>query len=193
MSKDKSKQRSSRRQRPDDRSEATRQPALPLTEQLVEQLRQWATEAASTFEAELYELEAQPYGPWNVRISLDVAGPYVQAQSVTIEQCTQVSRYVEALMDADERVPERYTLEVSSPGIERALRRPEHYIKLIGESIRVHTRQPIEDAYRVDGVLSAFEDNVVTLRVGDEAEAQEIKIPLSQIKKAHVTFDFDQH
>lgn len=194
VSKDKSKsrdQKPSRRRQGAGSGQGAPTPALPLTDSLIEQITEWAKEAAIAQQCELYELEAQAYGPWHIRVSLDPEGPYEHGKSVTIDECVSVSRYMEAIFDADERIPERYTLEVSSPGIERVLRRPEHYKKLIGEAIRVQLRQPINEQYRLDGVLSGFDNDIVTLTIGEEEAPEQVSLPLSQIKKANVAFDFD--
>ena len=178
--------------------------ATALTEAMIEQVRQWASEACAAHGLALYELEAQAYGPWSLRVCVDPPGPYEPRTSVTIDQCALVSRYLEALLDADERVPERYTLEVSSPGIERVLRRPEHYVKLLGARVQITTRQAIQDQYSFKGVLLAFDAEAaqLTLEVAAPADAPpgqassaeapaQVVIALGQIKKAHVTFDFD--
>lgn len=166
---------------------------MPLTPAHEVQLEQWLEEACEAFELELYDVEFQAQGKWIIRAFVEPPGKYEAGQGVSIEQCAQVSRYLEALMDVDESIPERYTLEVSSPGIERRLNKPAHYQKMLGETISLKLRKSIQGQYRITGTLVAFEDHTVTVDAEDEqGQMQRLSVELPEIKRANVTFDFDK-
>ena len=84
---------------------------------------------------------------------------------VTLEDCTQVSRYVGRALDVDEVIRDRYTLEVSSPGLDRLLVSREDFVRFVGSRMRVKTRQPIDDQRVFIGQLSAFADDTLHLQI----------------------------
>jgi ribosome maturation factor RimP len=105
-----------------------------------------------------------------------------------LDSLTQASRLVSDLLDADEALaPEgHYELEVSSPGLERRLRRPEHFRQAIGESISVRTRAGVVGDRRFEGTLvGASETAIVVERDGTERE-----VAYDQIDRAHLVFDW---
>ena len=89
-------------------------------------------------------------------------------------------------MDAEDPIPSRYTLEVSSPGLERPLRRPEHYQRAIGSRISVK-RRPGDGERRIEGQLLAVDDERITLESG-AGEHQEIQ--LDTVERARTVFDW---
>jgi ribosome maturation factor RimP len=109
---------------------------------------------------------------------------------VTIEDCGRVSRELESFLDSDERVGERYVLEVSSPGIERPLVRPRDYQRFAGQPVAVVGHGTLVGrARRVEGELLGIDDTekdeMVTLRLDDGSE---IGIPRREIARAHLIF-----
>lgn len=164
-------------------------PVRPLTEQMKEAIEQWAEEACEVEGLELIDVEFATPGRWLVRVYAQRPGNPGPGDGITIDECAQVSRYVEALLDVDEQVPESYLLEVSSPGIERTLRKPKHYKQVIGERVRVVTRQAIGNQYSFEGELVEISDgDVITLKL-DGGEA--IEVEFDGVKKATTVFDFN--
>lgn len=117
-----------------------------------------------------------------LRIYVDKEG------GVTHTDCETVSTGVEAVLDADELIPGgEYTLEVSSPGVERKLIRPRDFEKSVGKKVKVVLREPLSNSSTWIGVLRAFAENVLTVETVDGKTAQ---IPLDSVKKANLKFEW---
>ena len=95
---------------------------------------------------ELWELEYSP-GRGNGFVRL-----YIDAEAgITVDDCERVSRAVSEVLDAEDPVPGQYTLEVSSPGLDRPLRTPEHFARFVGETVFVELAQPQDGRRRFAG------------------------------------------
>ena len=107
---------------------------------------------------------------------------------VSLEDCARVSRALGDHFDARGTFRSRYVLEVSSPGIDRPLRRPEHFERYLGETALVTTHEKIDGRHNHLGVLAAFdaERDEVTLEL---SEGGSLCIPLGAMKKAHLKRD----
>jgi ribosome maturation factor RimP len=98
-----------------------------------------------------------------------------------IDDLTRVSRQLSELLDQSPDVPGPYTLEVSSPGINRALKKVEHFVRYAGKKVRVRTREPVEGRRSFLGVLKeVMKDEIVVA-----LEGREYRIAFSQIEKAN--------
>ena len=98
-----------------------------------------------------------------------------------VEDCATLSRALSAVLDVEDPIPSTYTLEVSSPGIDRPLTRAKDYVRWAGHIARVETTQPIEGRRRFKGTLLGLENGTVRIRLDDGTEAD---VPLSQISRA---------
>ena len=117
-----------------------------------------------------------------LRIYVDKEG------GVTHTDCETVSTGVEAVLDAEELIPGgEYTLEVSSPGVERKLIRPRDFEKSVGKKVKVVLLEPLSNSSTWIGVLQAFAENVLTVETADGKTAQ---IPLDSVKKANLKFEW---
>lgn len=115
------------------------------------------------------------------RVTLKI---YIDAEDgVTIEDCAKVSRQVSGLLDVEDPISGDYLLEVSSPGIDRRLFKPEHFDLCKGEKIQVTLRQAFEGRRKWKGVLCGLDEGDAVLRVDD---TQEIVLPLASIERARV-------
>ncbi len=93
---------------------------------------------------------------------------------VTLDQLTAVSRQVSDVLDVrDDAVPGAFTLEVSSPGINRPLTRPSHFPPFIGKRVHVRTRQAVGERHTFRGVLTAADADGITV-TGDDHRAHQI-------------------
>lgn len=101
---------------------------------------------------------------WYLRVFID------KAEGISIDDCVDLTQELNPVLDKTDPVPNEYILEVSSPGINRKLTRPEHYEKYIGETLRVKLVRPLEDGRRIlDGVLLSAESNgSFTLQIDEE-------------------------
>lgn len=125
----------------------------------------------------LWNLEFRKEGPqWLLRVYIDR-----EPGGVTLDDCAAVSRDLGTVLDVEEIVPQAYTLEVSSPGLDRSLTKPEHYRKSLGKLVRIKTFKAINDQKVFRGTLSGIEDSAAVL----EMESGEVlRIPLENISKA---------
>ena len=96
-----------------------------------------------------------------LRLYLDREG------GVSLDDLTRVSRQLGDVLDAHDAVPGTYTLEVSSPGINRRLRRPDHFRRYIGETVRVRTIAPLDTRRVFVGVLQRVEDDAIVVNLTD--------------------------
>lgn len=161
-----------------------------LTDELLEQVKAWADEAARAHGLVLFDVESQVQGRWIFRIYVDKPGEIVPGESgVGVDDCADVSRYVEAYMDADDRVPETYVLEVSSPGVERELKTPEHLKMAQGQKIQLVVREQVDGKNKLIGTLLSFDDGQLTVEL--DAAPEPVEIDWKIVKKAQLKYDFD--
>ena len=108
---------------------------------------------------------------------------------VTVDDCARVSRALEGWLDEHDEIPERYVLEVSSPGVERPLTRPGDWERFAGKPVVVEGYDVLaERSSRLEAELLGLDrepEPTVRLRLGDGAE---VDVPLTDIKGAHLLF-----
>jgi len=105
------------------------------------------------------------------------------ANGINVDDCARVSRQVSAMLDVEDPIPGEYLLEVSSPGVERRLFKPEHFNVCKGEKVQITLRQAFDGLRKFKGLLCGLEDEEVVIRVDD---AQEIVLPMDSIERARV-------
>jgi len=109
-------------------------------------------------------------------------------QGVTHADCEFISQQVGTVLDVEDVIPGgSYTLEVSSPGVERKLSKPREFERFTGQKVKVTLRQPVENQRHWTGTLKAFEQGVVTL---EPAPGKDIQFPLEQVEKANLKFEW---
>jgi ribosome maturation factor RimP len=123
-----------------------------------------------------------------VRVAMSKGGGTLQimiepadGRAMDVESCATVARALSAVLDVEDPIPSSYTLEVSSPGIDRPLTRAKDYARWAGHLARLETAQPIEGRRRFKGTLLGLEGDVVKLRLDD---GQETDVPLSVVTRA---------
>ena len=113
---------------------------------------------------------------------------YIDApeRPVTIEDCERTSREISARLDVDDPIAGRYTLEVSSPGLDRPLFTPQQFARFIGSEVKIGTALPIDGRRRFQGVLRAVDDERVNL----DQDGKDVAIAHANIVKAKLVPDY---
>ncbi|MBV9576292.1 MAG: ribosome maturation factor RimP [Gammaproteobacteria bacterium] len=108
-------------------------------------------------------------------------------EGVTLDDCSKASHQISAMMDVDDPIQGRYTLEVSSPGIDRPLFELEHYRKYLGKQVKIRLHSAIGERRQYKGTIQRIEGENIFLLIEDLA--QEVKLPFSAIEKANLVGD----
>lgn len=135
-------------------------------------------------------VENQGVELWDVRFLKEGASWYLRVfidkpEGITIDDCTNVSHAIDPIIDEADPIDVSYYLEVCSPGLERELNRTEHYIKVIGEKIKVKLYKAIEGKKEFIGILKSADEAVIL-----ETENGEMQFTFKEISKAHLC-DFE--
>lgn len=110
-----------------------------------------------------------------------------QEQGILVDDCAAVSRQISALMDVEDPITNEYTLEVSSPGLERPLFSAKQYEAFIGEGVKVQLSMPIQNRRRWKGVIDSVDGEIICINVDGTLE----RFALSNIQKANIVPKFD--
>ncbi len=118
---------------------------------------------------------------WYLRITLD------SDNGIDINDCEKVSRAVSPLLDEEDPIEDFYYLEVHSPGLERVLRRPEHFEASIGSDVELRLFAPDENKKKsYTGKLVAYENETVTI----DAAGETVSLSMNKVSKVQTLFDF---
>ena len=129
---------------------------------------------------ELTDLEVRLSGNGGlVRLTID------KPEGIDLDDCEKVSHAASALLDVEDPVPGNYSLEVSSPGLDRKLTKAEHFQRFMGETLKVTMRFPIEGRRRFRGKLLSSDDENIVVEVDGESHS----LPLSMIDTARLVPD----
>lgn len=129
----------------------------------------------------LLDIEAVPGSVTRLRFFIDAEG------GVKIEDCVRVDRLLTLFLtqEDEELIPGDFSVEVSSPGLDRVLRRREEYTHFAGREIQLFTGNPEDGVREYRGILDGLEEEEVLLRTPDES----LRIPIEEVTKARLTFD----
>ncbi len=123
-----------------------------------------------------------------VRVFVDRPGPAAEPEEcVSIEDCEQVSRELGTLLDVEDPLPFAYTLEVSSPGLDRPLRGQEDYARFAGRLVKVVTREPVNTQTAFEGRLRGVADEAVMV---ETANGRVDRLPLRLIARGRLEVEF---
>jgi ribosome maturation factor RimP len=150
---------------------------------LIEQITGIANGIAQPQGIEIVEIELLGAGKQRVlRIFID------RPDGVSHADCEFVSQKVGEALDAEDLIPgENYTLEVSSPGVERKLTKPADFQRFAGQRAKIVMREAVEDQKFWEGVLRGVEGDAVVI---EPAEGRSVHIPLAIIKRANLKFEW---
>lgn len=131
-----------------------------------------------------YELVLLEYSPGiktaTLRLFID------KDEGVGLSDCETVSREIAALLDVEDPIQKAYQLEVSSPGLDRPLTKPEHYERFKGEKVRVQTMVAINGRKKFIGPILGLEQRTVLLK----QDAETVRIPMADIERARLVPDY---
>jgi len=134
---------------------------------------------------DLIEIEHFP-NPKHGVLRLYIDTPSGSEKGVVIEDCSAVSRQISALIDVEDPVNGKFNLEVSSPGLDRPLRRLQDFERFMGSVVKIKTAMPLEGQRNFKGrMLEVSEDRLVI-----ETDEEEISLPMSAIDKARIVPEF---
>ncbi|HYP09294.1 MAG TPA: ribosome maturation factor RimP [Bryobacteraceae bacterium] len=152
-------------------------------EALVRRITEIATDVAQPRGMEIVEIELLGAGKQRVlRIFID------KPEGVSHADCEFMSQKVGDALDAEDLIPgENYTLEVSSPGVERKLTKPADYRRFSGQKAKIVMRDAVEDQKFWEGILRGVEGESVVI---EPTEGRLVHIPLSVIKRANLKFEW---
>jgi len=108
-------------------------------------------------------------------------------EGVTLEDCTRVSEYLSHALDVEDPIPVSYTLEVSSPGLDRPLKRREDFVRSLGKLVKVKTLEPIDKDRSLIGRLSAIEETGIRMLL---TNGRLVLIPFDKIASARLEVEF---
>ena len=109
-------------------------------------------------------------------------------EGVTHADCEMISQNVGTILDVEDVIPgARYTLEVSSPGVERKLTKPRDFERFVGQKVKVALREPVENQRSWTGTLQSFAEGVLTL---EPSPGRSVRFSLDQVEKANLKFEW---
>ena len=155
----------------------------------IDRIREIADRVAASSGLEVVEVELRGGGKARMlRIVID------KPAGVTHEDCANLSREVGTILDVEDAISGAYTLEVSSPGLDRKLIRPADYERFTGSRVKLTTQQPVNGNRHFEGRLESFKQGRLTLdlsaarkkRRPDQAAAEKLEIDLANVEKANL-------
>jgi ribosome maturation factor RimP len=157
--------------------------SIEMRQPVAEKVEEIAQRVGQSEGIEVVEVEVKGGGRQRlVRISID------KPEGVTHADCEHISQQVGTILDVEDVIPGgSYTLEVSSPGVERKLLRPRDYERFIGSKVKVTLRDPIEDRRHWEGTLAGFDNGLITL---DLNPGKSIQFQFGQVEKANLKFEW---
>ncbi len=146
----------------------------------IDRVRTLVEPIASDLQLDLYDIERRG---GTLRITLDSPA----GNGITLDEISLATRLISREMDHEDPIPGHYTLEVTSPGIERPLRTAEHFRREVGKDVTVRLRDVVNDERRVEGTLTAADETAVTVRA---ATGEDHTITYDSIDKARTVIDW---
>lgn len=157
--------------------------------QPLEQIRAIAERVARSHGLEIWDIVSRRETTGQiVRVFIDRPGPAATAEeSVSIEDCEQVSREIGTILDVEDPLPFAYTLEVSSPGLNRPLRGEQDYRRFAGRLAKIVVSEAVDNQTAFEGRLRGVEDGTVLL---EGPKARMHRLPLRLITRARLEVEF---
>ncbi len=148
---------------------------------LVERVEKLVLPVTQELGLELVDIEyLQDGGYWYLRVYVEK-----EDEDISLDDCAKVSNRIDE--DVDAMIEEKFFLEVSSPGVERPLKKENDYTRFTGQKARLILKHKMEDSRNWTGVIEKYEDSIIYLDVEDKM----LEIPYSEVKKANLVFEFE--
>ena len=150
---------------------------------VTDKVREIAERVAADQGLEIVEINLLGGGSSRVlRIFID------KPEGVTHADCEYISQHVGTILDIEDVIPgSSYTLEVSSPGVERKLTQPRDFERFVGQKVKIALRQPVENQRTWVGALKSFAEGIITL---EPSPGKSVQFPLDQVEKANLKFEW---
>ncbi len=172
----------------------------PNSKQALDQLQRDVQNILTPLGYDVVALEQSVAGGRKLTLYIDFLNNEDESRHVGLQDCVSATKAVDELFELTELLSGNYTLEVSSPGVERPLRKAEDYNRFIGKKVKLHTFRPLEkgetenDAYweknqRQKNFIGRLE-GLAAEKVRLNIDGQSVKVPLALISKAHLEIDF---
>ena len=120
-------------------------------------------------------------GRWVLRLTIDKEG------GVTIDDCARVSRELGDHIDVKDLIAHPYVFEVSSPGLNRPLKKEKDLLRAVGKRVKVKLRTPVQGRRNYVGTLSGFDRGVLAMKVDEK----EVALPWREVEKANLIYEFN--
>lgn len=120
-------------------------------------------------------------GTWYLRAYIDKPG------GITVDDCEIVNRALSDLLDEEDFIEESYILEVSSPGLDRPLKKEKDFQRSLGKEVEIRTYQPVNKSKEFTGILKAYDRETVTI---EQEEGELLKLEREKIALIRLAFDF---
>jgi ribosome maturation factor RimP len=150
---------------------------------MIQRVRELVDPIASDLDLDVYDVE-QRGGTLRVTLDTRPGAP----GSVDLEQLSLATRLISRELDHADPVPGRYTLEVTSPGVERSLRTPAHFQREVGKTVSVRLANVDAEQRRLEGVLVAADDRTATIRIDEGGEPVDHVVDIDSIDRARTVF-----
>ena len=162
---------------------------MPREADVAAQVRTVATRVAETYGLEIFDVQyRREAGGMMLRVQIDRPGRAATAEeSVSVEDCARVSRDLSAVLDVEDIVPTAYTLEVSSPGLDRPLRQADDYRRFAGRQAKIVMREAVDGQRYFKGRLAGVDDRAVLI---DAEDGRRHVVPMGLITRANLEVEF---
>ena len=121
------------------------------------------------------------HGKWVLRIYADAEG------GITVGDCARISKEISDLIEAKDVLQHEYVLEVSSPGLNRPLKRERDFQRAVGKKIKVKMLNPVNDRKNFTGVLKAYKNGILYIEITNKL----VLLPGQDVKKANLVYEFE--
>ena len=162
---------------------------MPREADIAAQVKPIAARIANSYGLEIFDIQFRREAAGMVlRIQLDKPGPSASAEdSVSVDECARISRELSTVLDVEDVIPTAYTLEVSSPGLDRPLKHADDYRRFAGRRVKIVMREKVDGQGYFKGRLAGVDGHAVLI---DSDDGRRHTVPLGLITRANLEVEF---